>query len=75
MLRRNPRTEWAEAGWAQVLRAAPAAATPGMKEQYVCHVLFAPSKARFYLEPWRPAVSLTRTVLEGCNPGGDKHLG
>lgn len=46
-----------------------------MREQYVCHVLFAPQDDSYYLEPWRPAMPLARTVIEGCNPGADKHLG
>ncbi|HYO86459.1 MAG TPA: DUF2599 domain-containing protein [Dermatophilaceae bacterium] len=73
--RGHPTLAWAEAGWRQLVARVPAAATPGMREQYVCHVLFAPTKARFYLEPWRPAQTLAQTVLEACNPGPRKDLG
>lgn len=75
MLRDHPQRSWGEAGWRQVLALVPSADLPGMREQYVCHVLFAPEKARFYLEPWRPARSLAGTILHACNPGPDKHLG
>ncbi len=46
-----------------------------MKDQFRCHVQFAPSKRHFHLEPWRPAVGYARTVANGCNPGERKDLG
>ncbi len=63
------------AAWQQVLAVHPDADVPGMRDQYACHVLFAPDKDAFYLEPWRPAVGAVRTVAEGCNPGERKDLG
>ena len=58
-----------DAGWRQVLDAVPDADTPGMKEQYMCHVQFAPKKEGWYLEPWRPAGSYFETVAARCNRG------
>lgn len=74
-LRANPSLGTGEEAWRQLVAAVPKANTAGMREQFVCHVLFAPTKARFYLEPWRPARSLAATILEGCNPGPRKDLG
>ncbi|MBK7722633.1 MAG: DUF2599 domain-containing protein [Austwickia sp.] len=65
--RRHPTMSWAQAGWRDVVRREPAADTPGMREQYVCHALFAPTKARWYLEPWRPAGTLAQVVAQRCN--------
>lgn len=65
-----------EAGeaWAEVLRLAPQADTPGMREQFRCHWDFAenvqPGKASWNLEPWRPVVDDATMVTTGCNPGG-----
>ena len=64
-----------DAAWAQVLARNPDADRPGMREQYACHVRFAPAKPAYYLEPWRPAQDYWRTVLEGCNPGQRKDIG
>ena len=58
-----------DAGWRQVLDAAPDADTPGMKEQYMCHAQFAQRKDAWYLEPWRPAGSYLETVAARCNRG------
>ncbi len=55
--------------WQQVVAAAPAADTPGMADQLVCHVQFAPDKTAWFLEPRRPAVGYAATVAAGCNPG------
>ncbi len=55
--------------WRRVVRAVPAADTPGMRDQFVCHAYFAPGKEAWYLEPARPDVGYWRTVLAGCNPG------
>lgn len=65
-----------EAGeaWAEVLRLAPQADTPGMRDQFRCHWDFAengqPGKASWNLEPWRPVVDDATMVTTGCNPGG-----
>ncbi len=74
-LRANASLGLGEEAWRQLMVAVPTANTAGMREQFVCHVLFASTKARFYLEPWRPARSLAATILEGCNPGPRKDLG
>lgn len=63
----------ADAAWAEVLAAAPDAATPGMREQFVCHWDYAelvePGKTSWNLEPWRPVVSEVDMLDAGCNPG------
>jgi hypothetical protein len=60
--------------WAEVLALAPAADTPGMRAQFVCHWQFAelaqPGKPSWNLEPWRPVVDDNEMVATGCNPGG-----
>ena len=60
--------------WHEVLRAAPDAATPGMRAQFDCHWAFArlaePNKPSWNLEPWRPVVSAQRMYDTRCNPGG-----
>lgn len=60
--------------WREVLAIAPDADTPGMRAQFLCHWNFAefalPGKTSWDLEPWRPAVDDTATVVAGCNPGG-----
>ena len=66
--------EWAssaaqDAMWAELVHAAPAAATPGMRDQLVCHMMFAPTKTAWFLEPDRPAVGFAATVAARCNPG------
>jgi len=68
-LRGTPSRAAGEAAWAEVLRAEPAADTPGMEDQLICHVQFASAKPVFHLEPWRPAVGYLRTLVAGCNPG------
>ncbi|MBB0970495.1 DUF2599 domain-containing protein [Dietzia aerolata] len=64
----------ADLAWAEVLRLAPDADTPGMREQFDCHWTWArllePDKPTWNLEPWRPVVEADRMLLEGCNPGG-----
>lgn len=40
----------------------------GMKDQYVCHLQFAPTKSTWNLDEWRPNVSYPDTVLKLCNP-------
>ena len=60
--------------WGEVLRLAPDADTPGMREQFDCHWTWArllePDKPTWNLEPWRPVVPAESMLLEGCNPGG-----
>lgn len=61
--------------WRRIVQLRPDADRPGMRDQYACHVRFAPTKAAFYLEPWRPDVGYLGTVAQACNPGGRKDLG
>lgn len=62
--------------WAEVLELQPDADTPGMVEQFTCHVLFAPRKQEWRLEPWRPVVDGREMIATRCNPGGaDPDLG
>ncbi|MGW4770934.1 DUF2599 domain-containing protein [Nocardia sp. NPDC004278] len=67
-----PDTE--ERAWQEVLTLAPDADTPGMRDQFVCHWVWArmvqPNKESWNLEPWRPAVGYQATVQASCNPGG-----
>jgi hypothetical protein len=71
---RQPGTDAAAAeAWTEVLAQAPAADTPGMRAQFVCHWQFAelaqPGKSSWNLEPWRPVVDDSEMVATGCNPG------
>ncbi|MFW0795185.1 DUF2599 domain-containing protein [Gordonia sp. CPCC 205515] len=60
--------------WAEVLRLAPRAATPGMQAQFDCHWTFAravePNKPSWNIEPWRPVVTDEEMIATRCNPGG-----
>jgi hypothetical protein len=62
------------AAWGEVVSLAPAADTPGMRAQFLCHWRFAefaaPGKPSWDLEPWRPVVSDNVMLAAGCNPGG-----
>ena len=62
--------------WSEVLALAPDAATPGMREQFLCHWELAealqPGKASWNLEPWRPVADDTAMIGSGCNPGGSE---
>jgi hypothetical protein len=64
----------ADEAWSEVLRLAPQADTPGMRDQFRCHWDFAenvePGKTSWNLEPWRPVVDAATMVAAGCNPGG-----
>lgn len=42
--------------------------TEGMRKQYLCHVDYAKYEADWNLEPWRPNVSYSQTVVARCNP-------
>ncbi|MGY4099452.1 DUF2599 domain-containing protein [Nocardia sp. R16R-3T] len=67
-----PNTE--ERAWQEVLTHSPDADTPGMRDQFICHWVWArmvqPDKESWNLEPWRPAVGYQATVQASCNPGG-----
>ncbi|AXK84900.1 DUF2599 domain-containing protein [Nocardia farcinica] len=60
--------------WAEIVALSPAADSPGMRDQFVCHWHWArlvqPDKPSWNLEPWRPAVGYQETVRASCNPGG-----
>lgn len=62
-----------EDAWREVLASAPDAASPGMREQFLCHWKYAelarPGKTSWNLEPWRPVVDDVTMVESGCNPG------
>jgi hypothetical protein len=62
--------------WAEVLRLAPGANSPGMRAQFACHWQFAefaePGKTSWNLEPWRPVVDENTMIQSGCNPGGSE---
>lgn len=65
-----------DAAWQELLALSPDADTGGMEEQFACHVLFAPGKDVWHLEPWRPVVEGTELLAARCNPGGaDPDLG
>lgn len=60
--------------WGEVLRLAPDADKPGMRDQFVCHWRLAefaqPGKVSWNLEPWRPSVGAVAMITSRCNPGG-----
>ena len=65
-----------DAAWQELLALYPDADTEGMEEQFTCHVLFAPGKDVWHLEPWRPVVDGNEMMAARCNPGGtDPDLG
>lgn len=68
-LRARVTAQLVEQAWQQVLTHLPEADTPGVHDQFVCHVYFAARKAVWHLEPWRPDVGYPATVAAGCNPG------
>lgn len=69
-------TPWARAAgmaggaltWAYVASFAGDEAGPGLRDQLDCHVVGAPTKASWNLEPWRPDVGPALTMLAACNP-------
>jgi len=67
-------TAQADEAWTEVLALSPDAASPGMREQFMCHWQYAefaqPGKTSWNLEPWRPQVTADQMVAAGCNPGG-----
>ncbi len=74
-LREHGEVEVAREAWRRVVAALPDADSPGMSDQFVCHAQFAATKSAWYLEPRRPAVGYSRTVLAGCNPGEVRDVG
>jgi hypothetical protein len=62
--------------WAEVLKLAPEADSPGMREQFTCHWRFAElahhGKTSWNLEPWRPLVGGITMIMSRCNPGGNE---
>lgn len=67
---------WARAGslaaeelvWARLTAQEPEADVPTMRDQLACHVIGAPDKASWNLEPWRPDVGLIGMIGALCNP-------
>ncbi|KSW14795.1 DUF2599 domain-containing protein [Cellulomonas sp. B6] len=57
-----------EALASQLEAAEPEAATATMRAQLWCHVLGAPDKASWNLEPWRPEVGTGTLIATRCNP-------
>lgn len=65
-----------DTAWAEVLALASDADSPGMAAQLTCHIVFAPGKDAWHLEPWRPVVDAGELLRTRCNPGGpDPDLG
>ncbi len=52
----------------QLQAAEPEAASSSMQAQLWCHVLGAPDKASWNLEPWRPDVGTGTMLATRCNP-------
>ncbi|ADG75806.1 Protein of unknown function DUF2599 [Cellulomonas flavigena DSM 20109] len=52
----------------QVQVAAPEAAAASMQAQLWCHLLGAPDKDSWNIEPWRPEVGTLTMLATGCNP-------
>jgi hypothetical protein len=57
-----------DAAWAELIAKEPEADQAGMRDQLLCHMLGAPNKATWNLEPWRPVVGLPNVMRAGCNP-------
>jgi hypothetical protein len=68
--------DWARAGglaaeelvWAELTAQQPEADAPTVRDQLSCHMIGAPDKASWNLEPWRPDVGLLRMIGALCNP-------
>ncbi len=75
LLRDSSSSDVFDEAWRRIVRAVPAADTPGMRDQFICHASFASTKDAWYLEPARPAVGYWRTVAAGCNPGDVRDVG
>ncbi|WP_273653580.1 DUF2599 domain-containing protein [Cellulomonas fimi] len=69
-------TAWARASglaaqeltWTQLVAQEPRADSRTMRDQLVCHMLGAPDKAQWNLEPWRPDVDAFAMIAARCNP-------
>lgn len=69
-------TDWARTGseaalaltWAQIVAAEPEADVATMYDQLACHMIGAPDKETWNLEPWRPDVGPVAVVAALCNP-------
>ena len=48
--------------------AEPEADAQNVRDQLTCHLIGAPDKATWNLEPWRPDVGLLETIAALCNP-------
>ncbi|MGY0498867.1 DUF2599 domain-containing protein [Nocardia sp. FBN12] len=63
-----------ELAWQEVRALDGGADAPGMRDQFLCHWVWArmvaPDKPSWNLEPWRPDVGYQATVSANCNPGG-----
>ncbi|MCG7287724.1 DUF2599 domain-containing protein, partial [Cellulomonas sp. ACRRI] len=57
-----------EAVWSALVAAAPEADAQNVRDQLTCHLIGAPDKATWNLEPWRPDVGLLATIGALCNP-------
>ncbi|WP_122262779.1 DUF2599 domain-containing protein [Ornithinimicrobium cerasi] len=55
-------------GWSDPLGEAPTADSPGMLEQYRCHLELASGADEWHLEPWRPVVDDGVMLAAACNP-------
>jgi hypothetical protein len=69
--------EMGEMAWTEVIIRAPAADTPGMRDQFFCHWDFvrlpikdvgAPHKESWNLDSNRPSIGYWPTVMHRCNP-------
>lgn len=56
-------------GWDDLVLRMPGTDSPGMREQYACHLRLAPDKEVWHLEPWRPVVPEAQMLASLCNPG------
>lgn len=54
--------------WQALIAIEPRANVEGMRDQLACHLIGAPTKETWNLEPWRPAVGLRETMSNMCNP-------
>lgn len=57
-----------EAVWSALVAAEPEADAQNVRDQLTCHLIGAPDKATWNLEPWRPDVGLLETIAALCNP-------
>lgn len=71
--RQSASDDGAAVAWAEVVRLAPTANSPGMQAQFDCHWTYArlvePNKPSWNIEPDRPVVTEQEMVAARCNPG------